>query len=37
MEEALRLRFADVGTVLVNLQTYNAGLVKDLSAFRSRR
>jgi len=35
-EEALRLRFADVETVLANLQAYNAGLVDDLREFRSR-
>jgi hypothetical protein len=37
MEEALRLRFADVGTVLTNLQSNNADLVRDLSEFRSRK
>jgi hypothetical protein len=36
LEEALRLRFADVETVLANLQAYNAGLVDDLREFRSR-
>jgi hypothetical protein len=36
-EEALRLRFADVETVLANLETYNAGLVGDLREFRSRK
>jgi hypothetical protein len=35
-EEALRLRFADVGTVLANLQNYNVALLKDLRALRSR-
>ena len=36
-EEALRLRFADVETVLANLQAYNAGLVEDLREFRARK
>jgi hypothetical protein len=37
LEEALRLRFADVETVLANLQAYNAGLVDDLREFRGSR
>ena len=36
-EEALRLRFADVETVLANLQAYNAGLVDDLREIRTRQ
>ncbi len=36
-EEALRLRFADLQTVLANLQTYNVGLVHDLREFRGRK
>ena len=35
LEETLRLRFADVETVLANLQAYNSGLVGDLREFRS--
>lgn len=35
LEETLRLRFADLGTVLANLQAYNSGLVGDLREFRS--
>ena len=36
-EETLRLRFADLETVLANLQAYNGGLVSDLRALRSRK
>lgn len=35
LEETLRLRFADVGTVLVNLRYYNGGLVDDLRELRN--
>jgi hypothetical protein len=35
LEETLRLRFADVGTVLVNLRNYNGGLVDDLRELRN--
>jgi hypothetical protein len=35
LQDALRLRFADVGTVLANLQQYNTSLVNALRAFRS--
>ena len=34
LEETLRLRFADVGTVLSNLEQYNHALVEDLREFR---
>jgi hypothetical protein len=36
-EETLRLRFADVETVLANLQAYGSGQVGDLREFRSQR
>ncbi len=35
LEETLRLRFADVGTVISNLQFYNASLVQNLREFRT--
>jgi len=37
LSAASRLRFADVETVLANLQAYNAGLVNDLREFRGRK